>query len=59
MTIDKAISTLQEWIPELIAAGYREHIPAIRLGIEALRAVGESRWTTATSLTNILPGETA
>ncbi len=58
MTIDDAIAILEQEYE--LAKVYNEHLgkPAIKLGIEALKAIQETKWLGILHKDYLLPGET-
>lgn len=58
MTIDDAIEGLQRQQNSKVAFGFRLHVEALQLGIEALKAVKESRNVGSVVTIPLLPGET-
>ncbi len=58
MKIDKAIERLETFIERHPSAGYSDLIPAIQLGIEAMKRLHVLRLISTNEDAHLLPGET-
>ena len=58
MNIDKTIEILQDIYMKGYKLTTKDHYAALKLGIEALKRVQDSRVQRLADFTNLLPGET-